>query len=31
VREARLFLISRIADVLAEGLGLLGIEAPERV
>jgi arginyl-tRNA synthetase len=31
VREARLFLISRIADVLKEGLGLLGIEAPERV
>jgi arginyl-tRNA synthetase len=31
VREARLFLINRIADVLKEGLGLLGIEAPERV
>jgi len=31
VREARLFLISRIADVLKEGLGLLGIGAPERI
>jgi arginyl-tRNA synthetase len=31
VRAARLFLISKIADVLEQGLLMLGIKAPERV